>query len=72
MRVFVMKIKDKAFGKLVDVAGKDCPDFECYWPRQDPGIFNQGQGYSFRSNDWICGTREVRGCPDCPNRKNNA
>ena len=59
-----MKIKDRKSGKLVDVSEKDCPNRPCYWPRPDPGIFNQGQGYRFRSNDWLCGTREIRGCPD--------
>lgn len=43
---------------------KDCLTYQCYWARPDPGIFNQGSGYKFRSNDWICGNREIRGCPD--------
>jgi len=59
-----MKIKDKNLKKLVDVAGKDCPNRPCYWPREDPGVFNIGQGYKFRSNNWLCGKREIKGCPD--------
>ena len=59
-----MKVKDKELKKMVDVACKDCPTRKCYWPRVDPGVFTQGQGYRFRSNDWLCGTREARGCPD--------
>lgn len=59
------KIKDKALKRLVNVADTNCPELKCYWPREDPGVFNQGQGYKFRSNDWLCGTREIRGCPEC-------
>ena len=59
-----MKIKDKTLKKLIDVAEKDCPRHKCYWPRQDPGTFTQGQGYRFRSNNWLCGTREINGCPE--------
>ena len=59
-----MKVRDKELKKDVNVYCKECLNRECYWPRPDPGVFNQGQGYKFRSNDWICGTREIRGCPD--------
>ena len=64
-----MKIKDNNLKKAVDVADKNCQKLKCYWPREDPGIFNPGQGYRFRSNDWLCGTREIRGCPECPEIK---
>ncbi len=65
-----MKVKDKALNKMIDVSQKDCPTFTCYWPRPDPGIFTQGQGYRKASVDrgWICGNREIRGCPDCPKK----
>ena len=60
-----MKIKD---GKIkVSVLDKKSPTRKCYWPRPDPGIFTQGQGYRQRSTGpvgWLCGTREIRGCPD--------
>jgi len=61
-----MKIKDKEFKKLVEVYDEDCPKLKCYWPRPDPGVYTQGVGYRQRSYKvgWLCGTREVRGCPD--------
>lgn len=58
-----MKIKDKKLKQLVDVSEADCFKKPCYWPRIDPGVFTQGVGYRFRSNDWLCGNREIRGCP---------
>ena len=64
-----MKVKDKQLRVLVDVAHKDCPTLKCYWPRQDPGIFTQGQGYRSRDPygkskpEWLCGRREISGCP---------
>lgn len=58
-----MKIKDKHLKKMVDVSDKDCPKRKCYWPRLDPGYFTQGLGYRHRSDDWLCGTREIHGCP---------
>ena len=64
-----MKIRDKELKVLVDVCSKDCPTYRCYWPRPDPGIFTQGQGYRTRVNGsrgYLCGTREIRGCPDDP------
>ncbi len=66
-----MQIKDKELNKMIDVAQKECPTFICYWPRPDPGIFTQGQGYrkSVIDRGWLCGNREVRGCPDCPKKK---
>jgi hypothetical protein len=64
-----MKIKDKELKKMVDVADKDCCKKKCYWPRQDPGTFTQGQGYKYRSNDYVCGTREINGCPLNPEYK---
>ena len=61
-----MKVRDKKLGKMVDVYDADCLSKPCYWARPDPGIFTQGQGYRRRSIDvgWVCGTREIRGCPD--------
>lgn len=62
-----MKIKDKGLKRLVDVCDKNCSTKQCYWPRPDPGIFNQGFGYTKRQGGdrgYICGTREIRGCPD--------
>ena len=58
-----MNIKDKHLKKMVDVSDKDCPKRECYWPRLDPGSFTQGVGYRHRSDDWLCGNREIHGCP---------
>jgi hypothetical protein len=61
-----MKIKDKTVGQLVNVCDKRCPERKCYWPRPDPGVFTQGVGYRQRTVKvgWLCGTREVHGCPD--------
>jgi len=59
-----MKVKDKKLKKMVDVCEKTCTTKKCYWPREDPGVFIQGQGYKFRSHNWLCGTRESKGCPD--------
>jgi len=59
----IMKINDKNIKRPVDVLDKNCPKKPCYWPRKDPGSFSQGVGYKSRSNDWICGTREISGCP---------
>ena len=65
-----MKVKDKSLKKDVDVMCKDCPSYQCYWPRPNPGIFTQGQGYrkygDSRDNMYLCGNREIRGCPDNP------
>ena len=60
-----MKIRDKALKEMVDVSDKDCPNRPCYWPRPDPGVFSQGQGYRSRGYNagWMCGTREAHGCP---------
>jgi len=64
-----MKIRDKKAGVMVDVLDASCKLRKCYWPRPDPGIFVQGRGYiarpgSERNKPWICGTREIHGCPD--------
>ena len=63
-----MKVFDEELKEMVNVCDQECPKRECYWPRTDPGVFTQGKGYKTRgakvSNEWICGTREVRGCPD--------
>jgi len=65
-----MKIKDKSLGEFVEVSSRDCPLFECYWGRPDPGCFVQGQGYRTRNPGkkpvWLCGNREIRGCPEHP------
>ena len=63
-----MKLKDKKFKTIVDVLDKDCFDRRCYRPRQDPGIFTQGVGYRYRSDDWLCGYREIHGCPELKDR----
>lgn len=61
-----MKARDKGLKKSVDVSDQDCLNRPCYWPRSDPGIFTQGRGYRQRSTTlgWICGTREIHGCPN--------
>lgn len=61
-----MKVYDKEVKKKVDVCDKDCLNRSCYWPRSDPGVFTQGQGYRSRTYDagWMCGNREIHGCPD--------
>lgn len=63
-----MKIRDRHLKKHVDVSRPQCPTFQCYWPRPDPGIFTPGQGYHKASTDrgYLCGTREIHGCPKCP------
>ena len=60
-----MKVRDKKLKLFVEMRDKDCPQRDCYWPRPDPGVFTQGQGYRRRvgKQGWLCGTREVRGCP---------
>ena len=62
----IMKIKDKKINKMVSVADIDCPNQKCYWPRLDPGVYTEGFGYRPRpgKQEWVCGTREIRGCPD--------
>ena len=58
-----MKIRDRKMRALVDVSDFDCPRRSCYWPRLDPGTYTPGRGYQHRSNDWLCGRREIHGCP---------
>jgi hypothetical protein len=62
-----MKVKDSHCGHYVDVAYKECPGRSCYWPRPDPGVFTQGIGYRTRNPgkpvEWLCGTRNIHGCP---------
>ena len=62
-----MKVKDKNNKQMVDVVDKDCLKRKCYWPRPDPGVFTQGVGYRTRypgrDPEWLCGRREVSGCP---------
>ena len=69
-----MKVRDRELKKDVDVSCKDCPKYDCYWPRPHPGIFSQGRGYANTAEmqkryGWICGTREVRGCSERPEPK---
>ena len=63
-----MKIYDKELKKEVNVCDKDCPNRPCYWPRTNPGSFQIGKGYRYyndsRDDEWLCGTREIHGCPD--------
>lgn|GEM_PF-912999 len=64
-----MKIRDRNMRANVDVCDRDCPRRSCYWPRPDPGVFTLGAGYRTRRDDdrkreWMCGTREIDGCPD--------
>ena len=59
-----MKVRDKELKKDVNVMCKDCPKFKCYWARPDPGSFSVGRGYKFRSNNYLCGHREIHGCPE--------
>lgn len=61
-----MMIRDKELKLKVDVANADCASRKCYWPRSDPGVFTQGQGYRARGGkvEWLCGTREIHGCPN--------
>jgi hypothetical protein len=64
---YAVKVRDKNVKQLVDVSDKECQKRECYWPRPDPGVFTQGVGYRTRypgrEPDWLCGNREIRGCP---------
>ncbi len=68
-----MKVRDKKIKQTVDVYNKECLGLKCYYPRRNPGSFVQGRGYrSFgdeRDNEWICGTRQVHGCPDKVEKK---
>ena len=60
-----MKVRDKSISQTVDVADRRCLQCSCYWPRPDPGSFTQGQGYRTREGkqEWVCGRREINGCP---------
>lgn len=60
-----MKIHDRKIRKKVNVSDEKCLKRSCYWPRPDPGSFTQGVGYRTRSGkqEWICGRREINGCP---------
>jgi len=65
-----MMAYDPQVKKRVSVAHHDCPRRTRYWPRPDPGVFCPGQGYRTREPGrpprWLCGTRELDGCPaDC-------
>jgi hypothetical protein len=65
-----MKVKDKSLNVWVDVCDTICvtEPRKCYWPRPDPGVFTPGKGYKSRGSkpgeEYICGTRAIRGCPD--------
>lgn len=62
-----MKIKDKNVNKSVEVLNNECLGYKCYWPRPNPGSFQQGRGYrsygDMRDKEWLCGTRNIHGCP---------
>lgn len=59
-----MMVRDKNLKRSVDVLCKECLKYACFWPRPDPGSFTQGVGYRSRGpTQWLCGTREVNGCP---------
>lgn len=58
-----MKVRDKKLKCMVDVLSVDCLKRVCYWPRSNPGTFNQGRGYSGATNEMLCGTRHAHGCP---------
>ena len=62
----------KNINKMVNVADIDCLNRKCYWPRPDPGIFTQGFGYRQRNKkpEWLCGTREIHGCPNSVTKHN--
>lgn len=65
-----MKVYDKDLKVEVNVYKQECLKYACYWPRTDPGVFTQGQGYKQRGRavveDWLCGTRQIHGCPKNP------
>lgn len=72
-----MKVKDRELKLLVEVCAPDCVTRPCYWPRPDPGVYVQGQGYRTRHPEavprvWLCGTREIRGCPPQAGRQDEA
>jgi hypothetical protein len=71
-----VKVKDKKIKEMVDVSDKECPRRECYWPRPDPGAFTQGVGYRTRypgeKPKWLCGNREISGCPSKYSHVSNA
>ena len=58
-----MKVRDNELKLMVDVLQSRCLRRSCYWPRQNPGSFTQGRGYSNPTKDWVCGTRQIHGCP---------
>jgi hypothetical protein len=60
-----MMIRDRSLKMKVDMLDEHCPQRSCYWARPDPGTFTQGVGYRSRNGlvTWLCGTREIRGCP---------
>jgi hypothetical protein len=59
-----MRIHDTELQADIDVYDRDCPARPCYWPREDPGVFVDGRGYHGGSDRWLCGTRQIHGCPD--------
>jgi len=68
-----MLITDKKLKKQVFVSDENCIILKCYWARPNPGIFVQGRGYQRfgdeRDNQYICGTREIHGCPEREERE---
>jgi hypothetical protein len=58
-----MLVRDTKLDRSVEVRDKLCLKRPCYWPRLDPGRFVQSIGYRGGGKCWLCGTREIHGCP---------
>ena len=58
-----MKVRDKELRVDVEVRAKECTTYYCYWPLRNPGVFVLGHGYRNAKKDYLCGTREIHGCP---------
>lgn len=62
-----MQAYDKSLKDHVDIVETECLTFDCYWPRQIPGKFIpelELRYYDGHGNkEWICGNRNLRGCP---------
>jgi len=68
-----MKVRDRTLNKDISVSERNCPLYKCYWPRPNPGSFVHGRGYhsygDSRDKEWICGNRDIHGCPKEPQLK---
>ena len=62
-----MKVRDRELKRDVDVCDRFCLCANCYYPRLDPGVFIPGIGYRHRSDNYLCGTRKIAGCPTTVN-----